>query len=88
MPADLEKWKSKQIAAAVACGVNALDAARAVNEFLTLLPAGADPDTYIVPARQLEQPLPSEVVLVDVRAAWYGEADARWARLLDATGEE
>ena len=84
MPTDHSKWANRQIAVAVALGVNPLDAARSVNEFLTLLPAGADPDTYIVPARALDQPLASERVLDDLRADWYGKVDGRWARLLDA----
>lgn len=88
MPTDLERWKTKQIAAAVSLGVNPLDAAKAVNEFLAMLPTGADPDTYIVPARALEQELASERVLDDLRADWYGKVDGRYARLLDAGSSE
>lgn len=79
-----EKWASRQIAAAIDAGVNPIDATRAVKEFLALLPPGADPDTYIVPARALEQPLPSERVLDDLRSSWIERVDARWALLLDS----
>lgn len=82
-----EKWANRQIAAAIDLGVNPLDAAKAVNEFLVMLPQGADPDTYIVPARALEQELADERVLDDLRSWWYGGVEPRYARLLDATEE-
>lgn len=84
--ADYSKWANRQIAVAIELGVNPLDATRAVNEFLAMLPPGADPDTYIVPARALEQPLPTEQILADLRADWYGDEaiPARFKRLLDA----
>lgn len=83
MATDLEKWADGQVRAAVARGINVLDAAKAVKDFLRLLPPGADPDTYIVPPRYLEQDLP--LMVDDARAAWYEEVDPRYARLLDAS---
>lgn len=80
-----EKWASKQIAAAVALGVNVLDAQAAVSAFLATLPFGADPDTYIAPSQRLEQELTSGRVLDDARADWYAKSDPRYARLLDAS---
>jgi hypothetical protein len=82
---DLEKWADGQVRAAVARGINPLDATKAVKDFLRLLPPGADPDTYIVPPRQLEQVLADEAVIADARSAWFGEVDSRYARILDAT---
>lgn len=88
MPTDLDRWASRQINAAIRYGVHPLDAARAVREFLRLLPLGADPDTYIVPAARLEQDLTSAEVLADVRAAWYGSenVEPKYKRLLDSRG--
>lgn len=83
MATDLERWADKQVKAAIARGVNPLDAGAAVKAFLRLLPAGADPDTYVVPPRFLEQDLP--LLVDDARSAWYEEVDPRFARLLDAT---
>lgn len=90
MPTDLDKWRTKQVNAAVARGLNVLDAQNAVDTFLALLPSGADPDTYIVPSYQLEQQLPSVAILADARAAWYGDEDIqpRFKRILDAKGVE
>lgn len=84
---DLDKWATRQIAAAVSRGVHPLDAQKAAREFLALLPAGADPDTYIVPAYQLQQDVSSPQVADDLRAAWYERTEPRYARLLDARGE-
>lgn len=79
-----EKWASKQIAAAVALGINPLDAQMAVNAFLAMLPFVENPDTYIMPAYRLEQDLKSQRVIDDARADWYAKSDPRYARLLDA----
>lgn len=81
---DLEKWKSKQIQAAIDRGINKLDTVRAMNDFLRLLPPGADPQTYIAPAHHLEQDLSSEAIRLDADAAWMADVDPRYARLLDA----
>jgi hypothetical protein len=85
MPTELERWKSRQIQAAIERGTNKLDAIRAMNDFLRLLPVGADPQTYIVPAHQLDQDLSSEIVRLDASAAWIEQVDARYALLLDAS---
>lgn len=85
LPAKLERWKSQQIAAAIERGINPLDAANAMRDFLATLPPGADPTTYVAPAYALEQMLASEPVIADARGAWYGSVDAKEARLLDAT---
>lgn len=85
MATDLERWADGQVRAAIARGINPLDAQAAVKAFLKLLPPGADPDTYVVPPRQLEQVLGSEAVIADARSAWYAEVDSRYARILDAT---
>jgi hypothetical protein len=79
---DLEKWADRQVRAAVARGINPLDAEKAVKDFLKLLPPGADPDTYVVPAYQLEQNLALQVD--DARASWFSDVDPRFARILDA----
>ena len=79
-----EKWANRQIAAAVERGVHPLDAARAMREFLATLPADADPNTYVRPVFTLDENLASESAIEDSRTAWYGEVDARYARLLDA----
>ena len=85
-PAELERWQSRQIDAAVARGINPIDAANAVKRFLAKLPEGADPDSY-VPADTLSiVDLPSKAVLDDMRADWYGKVEPKYARLLDAKG--
>lgn len=84
---DLDKWATKQVQAAVSRGVHPLDAQKAVRAFLALLPAGADPDTYIVPAMRLEQDVSSPQVADDLRAVWYERTEPRYARLLDARSE-
>lgn len=80
-----EKWASQQVQAAVELGVNVLDAQSAVTAFLAMLPFGAAPDTYIVPAHRLEQDLRSARVIDDARSDWYARTDPRFARLLDAS---
>lgn len=85
---NLERWRTAQIAAAVERGIHPLDAARAMDEFINSLPAGADPATYVRPARELEQVLPTEAIIADARAAWYADVEPRVARLLDAKGDE
>lgn len=86
-PGELEKWKSAQIAAAVALGINPLDAASAMRSFLAMLPQGADPATYIVPSERLEQDIMSDAIVQDSRSEWYGaeRIPSTYKRLLDAT---
>lgn len=85
MPNDLERWKSKQIAAAIDRGVNPLDATRAMNEFLASLPPGADPTTYIRPAESLNQDLTK--FADDANETWFSDNAPTFKRLLSA-GEE
>lgn len=82
MPADLEKWKSKQIQAAISRGVNPIDAVKAMNDFLAHLPPGADPATYIRPADSLEQDLTQ--FTDDANEAWMSNAPQQYKRLLGA----
>lgn len=86
-PAELERWKSKQIDAAIAIGVNPLDAIASVNRFVAAVPPGADPRTYIRPAYELDQNLSAPDILADAKAAWVGDVDAKDARMLDAGSE-
>lgn len=88
MPTDHSKWATKQINAAIAIGVNPIDAARAAKWVLDHLPPGADPDTYIFSADEMMEDLTSEAILADARADWFSKVDPRDARLLDATGVE
>lgn len=87
-PEELEKWRTKQINAAINIGLHPLDAANAVARFLAKLPYGADPNTYVPPAHTLDQDLTSAEVQADLRASWYGDehVPARFKRLLDAKG--
>lgn len=87
-PAELERWKTAQIAHVVALGINPIDATKAMDGFLALLPPGADPRTFIARALFLEQDVTSQAVEDDARAAWYGDVDSRVARLLDAKEAE
>jgi hypothetical protein len=82
---DLEKWANKQVSAAISRGVNVIDAQAAVKAFLRLLPPGADPATYVVPAYQLQQELFTQVA--DARAAWYENTPQPFKRILDAGTE-
>lgn len=86
MPTDLERWKTRQIEAAISRGVNAIDATRALEEFIASVPPGADPATYVRSAYTLEENLSSESVIGDTRAAWYGDESVspQFKRLLDA----
>lgn len=86
---DHSRWMNQQIAAAVAIGINPLDAMSAAKAFLALLPAGADPNTYIVPAQALEQDITSEAIQQDALAAWVAREDiaSQW-KLILAAGEQ
>jgi hypothetical protein len=86
-PTELDKWASKQIDAAVARGVNPIDAAAAVKRFLAKLPPGADPDHY-VPHDGGEADVTRKEAIDDARADWYGKVEPRVARLLDARSVE
>lgn len=81
-----EKWLTQQVNAAIAIGINPLDAQRAVKAFLALLPPGADPNTYVVPGAQLEQDITSEAIRMDALAAWVGRDDvpAQYKLILSA----
>lgn len=83
---DHSRWMNQQIAAAVAIGINPLDAMSAAKAFLALLPAGADPNTYIVPAERLEQDITSEANQQDAMVAWVARDDipTRYKLLLAA----
>lgn len=85
---DHSKWLNDQVAAAVAIGINPLDAISAAKAFLALLPAGADPYTYIVPAERLEQDITSEAIQQDAMVAWVAREDvpSQW-KLILAAGE-
>lgn len=86
MSTDRERFKRQQIAAAVAMGVNPLDALNAVNALLALVPMGVDPATYIVPGAQLVQDVSEPRFASDALAAWVGNDDipARFKLLLAA----
>lgn len=89
-PDELDKWSNAQIHAAVARGINPLDAQNAVKRFLAKLPVGADPNTYVPADYFASEDLTSAAVLADVRAHWYGDerVAARYKRLLDAKAGE
>lgn len=86
--AEIERWKTKQINAAIARGVNPIDAISAMKDFLASVPLGVSPIGYIRPASSLEQDLTSKAVADDLRGTWYGDEDVptRFKRLLDAKG--
>jgi hypothetical protein len=88
-PAELERWKSRQIAALVACGINPIDAHNQVTRFLAKVPPGADPNTYVPRDVPGGEELTGKTAMSDLRAAWYGDEDvpARFKRLLDAKGK-
>lgn len=88
-PTELERWATKQIDAIVARGINVLDATSAVKRFLSKLPPGADPDTYVPQDGGEVGDLSSKDATDDARAAWYGDArvPSRWKRILDSKGE-
>lgn len=72
---DHSKFLNAQVAAAVAIGINPLDAMSAAKAFLALLPPGADPNTYIVPAYALEQDITSEAIRQDAMASFVARPD-------------
>jgi hypothetical protein len=84
MAIDLDKWRTRQINAAISRGVNPIDATKAVAEFLAALPVGADPDTYVRPAWQLDENIMRREYRDDANAAFYGDVEPRFARILDA----
>lgn len=88
MPTDRERWASQQIAIAIGLGINPLDAANAMREYLAKLPPGAALGS-VLPASALEQDITTPQVIADARAAWYGNEDVpgTYKRLLDA-GEQ
>lgn len=82
---DLAKWQQAQVRAAVARGVNPIDATAAAKAFVAALPPGADPETYVLPDWMLTQDLTQSEYQVDANAFWYSnEAGGRYAALLDA----
>jgi len=88
MPTDLERWANSQVAAAVAIGINPLDAQRAAKAFLALLPPGADPNTYIVPGHQLEQDITAPEMAQDALSAFVAREDVpSQFKLILAAGE-
>ncbi len=83
-----EKWLNDQVRAAVAIGINPLDAISAAKAFLALLPPGADPYTYVVPAYQLEQDITSEALRQDAMVAFVAREDVpSQFKLILAAGE-
>lgn len=72
---NLERWANKQTEALINIGTNAIDAHRVVREFLAMLPAGADPDTWIPSAYQLEQDVSDKKYADDAIAAWIARDD-------------
>lgn len=72
---DHSKWLQAQVNAAVAIGINPIDAHNAAKAFLALLPADADPDTYIVPAYALEQDVSDPALVQDAVNAWAGDEE-------------
>lgn len=86
-PAELERWKTRQVQALINAGQNPIDASNQVARFLAKLPAGADPDHY-VPRDNGGVDVSGKAILDDMRADWYGKVDATHARLLDAKGVE
>lgn len=88
MPAELERFANKQVAALIAAGQNPLDAHNQVARFLAKLPAGADPNTYVPRDVPSSEELTGKAALDDARAAWYGDESVpkRFKRLLDAKG--
>lgn len=91
-PTELDKWASRQIDAAVARGVNPIDAAAAVKRFLAKLPPGADPDHYVPyygdDPYGTSADVSSKAVIDDARSDWYGKVAPNVARLLDARSVE
>jgi hypothetical protein len=87
--AELERWASRQIAALIDAGTNAIDAHNQVTRFLAKLPVGADPSTYVSRDTVSSEDLTSKAVLNDLRSAWYGSdsVEARFKRILDAKGK-
>lgn len=86
--AEMERWKTKQIQAAIDRGVNPLDAISGMKDFIASVPLGVDPRGYVRPASSLEQDLTSKAIADDLRSAWYGNEDVppRFKRLLDSRG--
>lgn len=84
-----EKWLQRQLSVAVELGINPLDAQKSLRAFLDLLPCGADPDTYIVPAERLEQDITSQALRDDAVADWVAnEAIPARFKLLLVAGED
>ena len=83
-----EKFLTQQVNSAAAIGVNPLDAMSAAKAFLALLPPGADPYTYIVPAYQLEQDITSEALRQDAMVSFVAREDVpSQFKLILAAGE-
>lgn len=87
-PMSHEKWLTQQVNAAVGIGINPLDAQTAAKAFLALLPPGADPYTYVVPAYALEQDITSEAIRQDALVSFVAREDvsSQW-KLILAAGE-
>jgi hypothetical protein len=68
-----EKWMQRQMGVLTELGVNPLDAQASLRAFLALLPDWADPDTYVVPAEQMEQDITRPELQTDAVAAWVSD---------------
>jgi hypothetical protein len=81
---ELERWKTEQIGAAVARGINPIDAAKSMADFLFSVPSNTDPIGYVRPVVTLIQDVSSQALRDDANGDWYARVASRFARLLDA----
>lgn len=75
--------RETQIARLVALGYSLPQATQIVNAALAMVPAGADPVTWIPSAEQLDNGV-SDADAERARNDWYASAPDRYARILDA----
>jgi len=81
-------WAESQIKTLIALGFDAADAERTVKWTLENMPPGADPETWVPSAAQLEQRI-TDADVHDARVAWYASDSVppKFKRLLDARHE-
>jgi len=81
------QWAEKRIRFWVEQGDDLQDAQKWVYDLLKLVPLGADPETYIIPASRWSTEI-TDKDIADARAEWMAYAPTEYKRLLDATETE
>ncbi len=81
----MTQWAAQQIAALLELGFALADAQASVKWVLSTMPQGANPDTWMPTAIDLDANIDAAAIQ-DARVAWYSDdaVPGRYKRMLDA----